>query len=86
MLPAIWQRSPVRAEEQVAQGLAPEQAKPPPAPVLSPVVQQVTALAERGQVARPVVGWIVIPVRRGQNHPRAPNPLQNLWGDRHAPP
>jgi len=45
MLPAIWQRSLVRAEEQVAQRLAPEQAEPPPAPVLSPVVQQVTALA-----------------------------------------
>src|SRR5688572_1232805 len=58
------QYSSVRAEEQITHRLAPEQSKPTPTPMLGPVVQQMTALAQCSQIARPVVRWIVIPVRR----------------------
>ncbi len=36
--------------------------------MLRPVVLEVTALAERREVARPVVGWIVIAMSRSENN------------------
>src|SRR5215207_8428529 len=61
---------------EVAERSAPEQREPAPALMLRAVVQHVAALAERLQVRGPVVGWIVIEMRAGQNHAgRSDSPL-----------
>jgi hypothetical protein len=58
---------------EVAEGSAPEQREPAPALMLGAVVQHVAALAERLQVRGPVVGWVVIEMRAGQDHARRPD-------------
>src|SRR5215207_97184 len=61
---------------EVAERFAPKQREPAPTLMLRPVVQHVTALAERLQVRGPVVGWVVIEMRAGQNHAgRSDSPL-----------
>ena len=65
--------SPIAPEEQVAESLAPEQGQPPSAAMLLPIVQEVTALAERHEVARPVVGRIVVPVSSREHHTGGPH-------------
>src|SRR5215217_6227561 len=41
--------------------------------MLRPVVQHVAALTERLQVRGPVVGWVVIEMRAGEDHARRPD-------------
>ncbi len=61
---------------EVAECSAPEQREPAPTLMLRPIVQHVAALAERLQVRGPVVGWVVIEMRAGQNHAgRSDSPL-----------
>lgn len=62
----------VGSEEEVAEGLAHLKGKPAPAAMFGPVVQHVTALAERFQVAQPVVGGIVVEVGGRQHDTRRP--------------
>ena len=51
---------PVRAEEQVAYGLARPQGQPPLPLMLFPVVEHVAALAERLKIVIRIVGRVVI--------------------------
>src|SRR4051794_8567833 len=61
----------VGAREQVAQRSAPPQRQPDPAPVFRPVVQQVTALAERPDVTvfAAAMGGIMVEMSCRQHHP-----------------
>jgi hypothetical protein len=56
--------------EQVAERPSPAQRKTDPPPVLRPVVQQVTPLAERPDVTvpAPAVCRVMVEVRCGQHH------------------
>ena len=54
--------------EQVAEGAEPEHLAPPTPSVLLAIVEHVTPLAERGEVAGPVVAWVVVQMRAGQDH------------------
>ena len=58
---------PVWAEEQVTDGVAASVGDPPLGEVMRPVVDHVAALAEAFQVAQPVVGRVVVKVRRGKH-------------------
>ena len=56
--------------DKVTEGSAPEQRDPAPALMLGLVVQHVATLAERLGFRGPVIGWVVIEMRAGQNHAR----------------
>lgn len=56
--------------EQVSKGAKPEHLAPPSAAVLLSIVEHVAPLAERREVAGPVVAWVVVEVRAGQDHAR----------------
>jgi len=71
-------QSGVRAAEQVAGGLPPEQRAPPPAPVFGPVVDHVASLAESREVVPGVVGCVVVVVRCRQDHPRGPHGTEHV--------
>ena len=58
----------IRPREQVAQGPSHSIREPPPSPVLFAVMQDVTSLAERGEVPWAVVRRIVIEMGGCQNH------------------
>ena len=70
--PPLWRTKWVRsfqlgigAKKQVPQSLPAEQGEPSPPAVFLPVVLQVASLTERHQIARVIVGGVVIPVRCG---------------------
>ena len=60
----------VAADEEVADCPVAKEGQPTPTLVLGPVVKHVAALAERGEVAGPIVRGVVVPVRRGEGHAR----------------
>src|SRR5512144_2301561 len=74
---------PVRTKEQVTQRAAQQIGDSPPRQMMRAVVDQVTALTKTAQVAQPVVGRIMIEVRRGQHHMRCPH-LRDLFQVRPA--
>ncbi len=65
--------SPVATEEQVAEGLAPKQGQPPTPPMLLAIVLEMAPLAERHEVARPVVGGVMVPVSSREHHTGGPH-------------
>jgi hypothetical protein len=65
----------VAPEEQIPESLAPEQCEPTPPAVLLTVVLEMAPLAQRYEVARVVVGGVVIPVSGRQHHARDPDLL-----------
>ena len=75
---AVPLSSSVAAEEQVPQSLASEQGEPAPAAVLLPIVNEVASLTERHEVARPVVGRVMIPVGRREHHAGGPDLRQEV--------
>ena len=62
--------------EEVTESPQPEHLAPPSPAVLLPIVEHVTPLAERGEVAGPVVAGVVVQMRTGQNHARD----RKTWG------
>jgi hypothetical protein len=56
----------VRAEEEVAEGAPQQIGDPSPCQMVRPIVDQVAALAQAFQIARPIVGRIVIEMRGGE--------------------
>ena len=65
--------SAVGPEKQIPERFSAKQGEPAPAAMLLPVVHEMAALAERHQVARVVVGGVVISVRCGQDNARGSN-------------
>ena len=59
-----------RLGEQIAQRAPAKGVHPAPAPVFGRVMDHVAPLAERSEVARPVVARIVVEVRAGEHHAR----------------
>ena len=59
----------VGAEEQIAHGVAAAPGEPTLPAVLHPVVRQMTALAERAQIALCVMRRVMVAMRRRQHHP-----------------
>lgn len=59
----------VRAEEEVADGLAHPVGEPALALMLVPVVKDVAPLAERLEVRGRIIAWVVIQMGAGQIHP-----------------
>ena len=60
-------RRRVRSAKEIAECLAPKQRQPAPSSMLGAVMDHVAALAERREVARSVVGGVVIAVGGGQH-------------------
>ena len=54
--------------EQIPERQTPTQRQPSLGQMIHPVMQEVTALAERTQVAQPVAGGIVIQMSCSQRH------------------
>ena len=77
----------VGAEKQVSQRLPAPKCEPSPALVLGAIVKHVAALAEGSEVARAVVGRIVVEMRGGQDHSRRPYAglKESGWLRRRAP-
>ncbi|WP_156455667.1 hypothetical protein, partial [Sphingomonas sp. CCH18-H6] len=59
-----------RSGEQVADRAHPEGVEPAAPAMLAGVVAHVASLAERGEVAQPVVAGIVVQVRAGEHDAR----------------
>jgi len=62
--------------EQVTEGAEAEHLAPPSPSVFLRVVEHVAALAECREVAGPVVAWVVVQMRAGQDHARD----RKTWG------
>ena len=67
---ALWTPFLIRPREQVAERLPHQIRQPLPAAVLLTIVDHVAALAEGLEVARPIVGRIVVEVRGCEHHTR----------------
>ena len=57
----------VGTEEQIAEGAAQQVGDPPLCQVVRPVVDHVASLAKAFQVARPIVGRVMVEVRCGEH-------------------
>ena len=71
---------PLADVEQVAECGEPEDLAPSRPAVLLSIVEELTHLAERGEVVGPVTAEIVVQLRRGQDHAYD----QKTWGRGHA--
>lgn len=60
------------AKEQIAKRTAEKIGDPPLSQMMGPVMDHVAALTEASKVLEPVVGRIVVKMRRGENYPCAP--------------
>jgi len=70
--------------EKVSLGLPALEREPSPSPVFRRVVEHVTTLAERFQVAGPVVARVMIQVRGRQENPCRANGPISRGGGRHT--
>src|SRR5688500_6501225 len=68
-LRAVRPRLAVETQEQVADSLASAQRQPAPSLMLSPVVDEMTPLAQGLQVLRPILGRIMVEVGAGEHNP-----------------
>lgn len=64
--------------KQVTERLAAKQGEPTPPLVLVPIVQHVTALAERREAGIRIVARVVIPVRGRQHDPRCAHMAEEI--------
>jgi hypothetical protein len=62
----------VRSDEQIGARVTPAISDPALQQMPGAIMQQMTALAEAGEVAHPVVAWIVVDVRGGEHDARDP--------------
>jgi hypothetical protein len=65
--------SAIAAEEEVTKSLPTEEGEPASAAVFLTVMLEVAPLAERHQVTRAIVGWVVVAVSRCEHHARGPH-------------
>ena len=73
----LWPLSPARIlpQEQVPSGATPRESQTPPAAVLVAVMDHMTSLAERREIARMIVGGVVVEMGAGQHHAGAEQPV-----------
>ena len=64
---------PIKTQKQVPYGVPHSQREPAPPPVLITIVKHVASLAERLQIAHPVIAGVVVKVCSRQRHPGCAN-------------
>ncbi len=80
-LPRPDRRQPIEQSQKIAQRTPAIGVVPPAPAMLGRVVDHVAALAERGEIARRIVGRVVIEVRAGDIHPREPDDRGDVCPD-----
>lgn len=57
-------------KEQIAQSAAEKIGDPPLSQMMRTVMNYVAALAKASQVAKPIIGWVMVKMRRGEKNSR----------------
>ena len=73
MVAAAGRLARIKAQKQISYGVPHAQRERAPAPVLLTIVEHVATLTEGLQISRPVVGGVMVKMRRRQRHPGRAN-------------
>ena len=63
----------IKTQKQVSDSVPHSQREPAPPPVLVTVVKHMAALAKGLQISQPIIGGVMVKVRRRQHHPGRAN-------------